>query len=495
MKHRRTIVGSALLLTILAVAGVTLDLLCQELASAEPQNRQNRREPAKQTATSQTPEVVLELVRTNPAEKEPVDLDKFGDITNRVYHGQPDPNLVLSAARKAGKASGELEAIAQEWNRKAREHDDKEFREQRQLAENNGKSDEQLKKELENRLAFLVEGVATARWMRAQRADFRIAGVVVDDQGKPLSDVDVDVSKSWGYMFGWGCEWNERFAGNVRVSRVFNLRVGDARDVSLVFHKPGYHIARQSFRAPEPPNLLAPEILANKKTPLAFVEKRDLRVVLDKQGTLTQLTRCCGGVGYSAGGAAELMELDWREAASAQSMRDVYVKDVTVADVRRVESLPEHCVYVVPKTNSNGRIALTVAYTAPRPQSAHAGELPSESQRRVYAPVELRLVVTDPKGGFIPYEPKPGREYRDMKEAPRDGYQREFVLDSNAVKKLFANTIQANPFFFYFKAYGKYGKGQLGSLVTLDDGSRCSGTIVLLMQRDGSRHLEWLEDY
>ena len=83
-------------------------------------------------------------------------------------------------------------------------------------------------------------------------------------------------------------------------------------------------------------------------------------------------------------------------------------------------------------------------------------------------PTELRLILSDPQGGFVRYHREPSREttanllwLRDMKEAPRDGYVREISMQSGEIRSLLADAYEQTFIYFYFKAFGKYGKGRI----------------------------------
>jgi len=98
-----------------------------------------------------------------------------------------------------------------------------------------------------------------------------------------------------------------------------------------------------------------------------------------------------------------------------------------------------------------------------------------------------------------------------MKEAPKAGYVHELLLDSETIKKLYADPDEPKPVYFYIKAFGKYGKGQLGLKIILKEAPRkyvngklepirylldeagVAAQVQVLMQPDGSRNLEGYE--
>ncbi len=427
-------------------------------------------------------EITVKLKRVGPRQKEPVDLDKFGDITEEFFSGQPNPNEIIKRAVDEGKSEQEITELCIQLSLKGQEYWRKRLENLRRLPENSEKSDDQLKKELEHRI-MMVQGIALARAMRAARSTLCVSGVVVDDQGVPVSDVEVETSSLSSYVWGWGKEWQDTLSGKATVSGAFALRVNDAGLVTMDFRKPGYYPVRQWFFAPEIQNISSPEILSNKKIPPKLVEKRNLRIVMEKQGKMTRLKDDIGP--------------------------SVHVSETPP------DPLPEKSLYIVPKTDEKGHIALAKvsALKARRAREVRDGvgphiaalRVPDDESQYVYVPTEIRLIVSDPQGGFARYEPSPDREirpdrrwFRDMKEAPQEGYSRELIFDGKAIKKLFADhPDEAQPAFFYIKADGKYGKARFTLCpIRIDkapDERRLVAGIEILTQPDGSRHLEGYE--
>ncbi|MFZ5829698.1 MAG: carboxypeptidase-like regulatory domain-containing protein, partial [Planctomycetota bacterium] len=290
MRSHRSLIRSVIVLGALMIAGmVWLFSLCEQRLAAqqvrlpgEEAVSGNRKDPKASTPLRRTSqerviaEVTPALERVGPQRKEPVDLDSFGDITDEFFSGQPNPRLTLEQAVAEGKSEQELFQISQELSRKAQQYWREKRESLRQIPENADKTNDQLDKKLMDRHTLLVEGVAVARAMRSNRASFHISGAVVDESGDPIRDVEVEISKEYGYMWGWGAEWQDRFRGTTSVSGPFALRVDGATTTTLEFRKSGYYRVRKTFTAPPPVPIDSPEILANRKVPPAVVDHRDL---------------------------------------------------------------------------------------------------------------------------------------------------------------------------------------------------------------------------
>lgn len=535
MRRRRTL--ALPLLALLSVVGISALAWCllrwtasmrpHEIAESRDGHKKAREEHAaeKQPPTAAEPptrEIVPRLEPVGQKTKEPVDLDSFGDITQEYFFGQGDPYLVALEAKKAGKSEREIGEIIQQSSRKALEYWQKKREALRQAPENKGKTDEQLDKEMRDRHELLTN-IAMARTVQAARATFRLGGIVVDGDGQRLSDVEIDVRKESRNMFGWGNERNEMFSGTIRVAGSFALRIEDATEVSLTFRKLGYYPVREDFAVSLPGRCDSPEILANKKLPPKTIERQNLRIVMEKQGKLTLLRSGGGTLAFRHDGNGDVLEMGV-DAGGHWFMRGTRRTDISI---RPPKHLPEKCVYIVPKSDDKGRIVLTKlsALQARRAKEANRGGakllgvIPDDESQYVYVPTELRLVVSDPQGGFVRHEFKPGHEIRpdrpwtrDMKEAPQEGYVRELLLNSETIKKLFADPDEPQPVYFYIKAFGKYGKGQLSNLRImlkeaqqkyvngqlepihyLLDEAGLAAQILILIQPDGSRNLEGYE--
>ncbi len=456
----------------------------------------------------------------------PIDLDKFGDITQEVYHGQFDALKRADQARKAGKPERDVSQMLRGISEKSTEYDRQGFLDDfRRRPENKGKTDEQLRKEKEYRYG-LIGAVILARTQLAEQVTLRLAGVVVDEHDQQCSDVTVEVSKETVSINANGWPTTEILAGSVKVAGSFALTIDNAHTVRLRFSKPGYHsVTHVHFTAPAVTDATVWEsILAGKRIPPQQVEKRDLRIVMEKQGELTRLRSGGGTLTFRRDGTGDVLTMGVN-ADGYWFMRTTSGKDMSIAPPR---GLPEKCVYVVPKTNNEGSVTLLrfSALESRRASEVSSGtkpevavlRVPDDESQYVYAPAGLRLVVSDPQGGFVRYEPQPDREIRpdrpwsrDMKEAPEEGYVDELVLDSDVMKKLFANPEEPQPVYFYIKAFGKYGKGRLDLKIVLKEAQRkyingqlepiryrideaeLAAPMHILIQPDGGRNLEGYE--
>ena len=136
------------------------------------------------------------------------------------------------------------------------------------------------------------------------------------------------------------------------------------------------------------------------------------------------------------------------------------------------------CVYMLPKVDEDGRIRSEVKVYGKN------GRL-----TRTY-PIELRLISSDPEGGFIIYKQQPNEfAYWSMKLAPETGYKQELVLDADWFYE--RSLIQNTPgIYFYFKINGRYGKGRLGTLRFPEGDYALELETEFQLQTDGSRNLD-----
>ena len=97
------------------------------------------------------------------------------------------------------------------------------------------------------------------------------------------------------------------FEGNVRLGHEFAMRVNDGDSLYLKFSKHGYFPAGQSFSAPETVNYSESDVLAGRRIPRSLVERRNLRIVMEKQGRLTRLASGTGKLVYKRGGTGDVL--------------------------------------------------------------------------------------------------------------------------------------------------------------------------------------------
>lgn len=476
-------------------------------------------------------EIVPQLKRQPRREGEdwpvPPDIDRFGDITQELYHVRWETLKRLIQAQEAGKPSAEIAEFEHEVAREAQEYIRRHFPEASRLL-SEGKVAEAM--EVRNKKVGHGGGYALLSSVMAMRqrlippSNFRFGGLVVDERGEPLSDVEVNIMTSGRYRDGTRLRAAD-FSGKVKVSGPFAFRVDDAFWVKLEFRKPGYYPVREHMSSPQPSRDRLFEVgLTGKQFPPEVIERRNLRIVMEKQGELTRLRSGGGTLTFRRDGTGDVLTMGVN-ADGHWFMRTTSGQDMSIAPPR---GLPEKCVYVVPKTNNEGSITLLrfSALESRRAIEVSSGtkpevavlRVPDDESQYVYAPAGLRLVVSDPQGGFVRYETKPDREIRpdrpwsrDMKEAPEAEYLQELVLDSDAIKKLFANPDEPQPVYFYIKAFGKYGKGRLDLKIMLKEAHRkyvngqlepirylldeaaLAAQVHILMQPDGSRNLKGYE--
>ena len=306
---------------------------------------------------------------------------------------------------------------------------------------------------------------AMRRVEAAQRGRFVLKGVVVDEQGKTLNDVALQIGEGRAKDFGFAADYVYR---NQKVNGEFEVEVTNANSVGLYFSSTSYYGESLSFST----HVALPKnwdslIMRGEKVDPAVVKRDDIRVVLEKHGKLAEFKEITVSLESAASGSGKVWDLAHLVAG----------QDKDVKDIRDEASLPAKCLYLDPEVTADGKLAMQMVRFGPN-------ELPR--------PRRVRIVMKG-DGGFIPVPTiakTEARQYRTMKEAPEDGYQKELLWDSEALKQYFPSTDSAKPGAFFYVKVGKlYGKGNLHSLYTrLHD--EAMATIVLHLQPDGSRNVE-----
>ena len=227
-----------------------------------------------------------------------------------------------------------------------------------------------------------------------------------------------------------------------------------------------------------PKRIDTPEVLAGKPVARPVIEKRDLRIVLDKQGRLVRLQEYFTGLEFSADGSGLVLDLDRPQRTLLDDP-----PSRKVAKLQDSRQLPANCIYLLADLDKNGRIALeSVKYV-------HDGKLyPAGTETTATLPATLRLVAGGTDSGFIlTTPPNRFRPFRKMKEAPQQGYQREIVLRAPAI-------MRQSVFVFYCRVNGKYGKGKIYNIQRPGQGGdRVIAHVQLWLQPDGTRNLETMQ--
>ena len=401
------------------------------------------------------------------ADRDPDDVDfsAFGDITVEwKSFGIQTADEMQELQRKLveeAKAKGEpIEKVLQQYYQKTQA----EFLDRARRA---NKSSEEYGRFVQERYLILGQ-VMRHRAEPLYQGRFTIGGTVVDQDGNPLSGVKVRVQKSE--------HAGEQRVGVVqfKVTTPFEIKVDGGAKLSLTFEKPGYYpVDDQTVSVPVPQRIDTPEILANKPVARPVVEKRDLRIVMEKQGKLVKLQQFSAWLEHCADGSGVVLDLD-----SPTDKPPFASYDKKVASLASPETLPRNCLYLLSQAEKENRSA-----SAAVQQKGGPVPVPRPVTR---LPITVRLLAAGSDSGFVTVTPpNPFRPFRTMKEAPREGYQREIVLEAPT------NGSQA---VFYFKLHGKYGKGQLCNIQLRQQGTASVvASLVVWLQPDGSRNLESMQ--
>jgi hypothetical protein len=280
------------------------------------------------------------------------------------------------------------------------------------------------------------------RLARASNGRFILSGDVVDPDGNHLSGVTVLVEKSISLGLDSAAESTETRL----VNGTFHFDYQGYGGILLTFELAGYHSQKFQFMM-RPDRDAMSLILAGQPVPAPEMTNTDLRVVLNRIGSLTDLVHYGGMLEYTVPHAGKVLDCDLPHYGK-KALR-------AVGDVTDSAQLPSNAVYIVADQNSDGTIA-TIQFQRPRSSVTYT------------LPQRVRLIMSDPNGGFIVFNPSARVRICDqMKTVPQAGYQHELVCDSD----YFASAVE--PFaggeeremYFFFKTRGRYGKGSVGEVV------------------------------
>jgi len=323
--------------------------------------------------------------------------------------------------------------------------------------------DEDYDKETEDeRLQrVLYTAVYAHRMRKAWNAKFKLSGTVVDDSGNPLDDIDVRLV----IVDGLDVEGNyeER-----KVDRNFSIEP-EATIVTLYFSKRGYYKDWVTFESPfnYGINDVQP-LLRGKNFPQHRVVQNDLRMVLQKEGSLTKLHEYLVNLHFNLDRSGKVIDFAQPPPKRLHEPTLLPVKDV--ADLKQ---LPKLGVFVTAKADADGQIRW----------DPKLGGRPA---------ISFTLHSVDPAGGFIRYLPLADHHGhylvdQSMKQAPADGYQREFTID-HATDAPVPDGV--NWYTLYFRVGNNYGRANIIHAGVSEDGKQLLVRVKFLLQPDGSRNLE-----
>jgi len=302
----------------------------------------------------------------------------------------------------------------------------------------------------------------------ADQARFHISGSVVDSTGKPLENVTVrylvsrPISATDVDYFG---------EGEQAVDGEFDVITEAGVHAMIRFEKDDYYPEERSFAVDESDAQAGLDILAGWIPKRDKTEIKDLEIVMQKMGDVTQLQRRNVTLSYFSDGSGQIFDFG-RALDHARIGKEVGVEDVTDA-----EQLSEKAVYVIGDMGKDGVIPY---------EEVPFEDMFSSVRGRCQVPKNLRMVVTDPEGGIQLFQPEgelrgSNRVARHMTRAPEKGYEQ--VLD-------LPKGIASRGYRFYFKVGEHYGRGRLRFPKISRDGQTFEIGVEFQIQPDGSRNLE-----
>lgn len=288
-------------------------------------------------------------------------------------------------------------------------------------------------------------------------ARFHLQGAITDEHGQPLDGVHLTVDGGRWKEMGTSTEYETT---RYQVDNRFDIRTNAYSSITLYVGKPGYYSESLSFRAPVD----------------GTTQQKTIHIVLQKQGLLTPLTVYETSLSFSSDGTGTVFDFDdppkapWGRAPATQRFHD----PDTPAGQR------PHGMYMTVAVDATGQIAL-VNRSDPKHQM---GQFPN--------PKGVTLHLTDSNGGFVLVRLQAGRRHnRQMTQAPEAGYAPVLHLSDDDLPLSYSNEWPAA---FYFKVDGKYGRGRIGNARLSADGRSVELLLNLVIQLDGSRNLEMLDE-
>ncbi len=298
-----------------------------------------------------------------------------------------------------------------------------------------------------------------------RRGVFVIAGEVVDDNGKPLDGVTLELEKSnFKNMFTGSVYTYE----SVNVNGTFKFIIANYAGVRLTIRKPGYYSEYGHLALGFPSDVRSEHSCDKGRTLGPLYVDTNIRIHMEKAGNFTHLLDYSGGLEYHATGEGIVVDFDKRHGHGEGSL-------VQVKNIDDASRLPSHCAYIIADKDADGKIAAV-------------GKAWGNFPETELLPKRLTLVMSDPRAGFIKFSPDPNKKLcYQMYEGPDYGYQQTVVIE--------ADDFHTNPSggwlapFYYFKTHDRYGKGGIFGAKVNSDRSAVRVGASFSIQPDGGRYL------
>ncbi|VAX39249.1 hypothetical protein MNBD_PLANCTO02-911 [hydrothermal vent metagenome] len=310
-------------------------------------------------------------------------------------------------------------------------------------------------KRLEKQNAELIQVFAHRLNVIRKREQYSISGVVTNERGTAISDVDMTIKITYtSKLYPKGTP-DKKFTLKLPNGK-FNFRVKPgAGELEMRFTKKGYYPPRMGYSGRiEISHLGNPKLeqqeqqqrttmaLRNKIPPIVFLKRHNIKIVLDKKGSRAKLTSYDGRLTYKTDDSGTVMDFSKPKSKTHKIIREV-------KNVKEEKLLPKHCVVFTAIPNKAG------TFEALFPSAVFKG-VPKNIYNNPVIEYRLKINDPDPTAGFWMIDPKKeGKYHQDnrISEAPQSGYVRELVFGSKQEYQMG---------YFYIKINGKYGKGHIG---------------------------------
>lgn len=302
--------------------------------------------------------------------------------------------------------------------------------------------------------------------------DIDIAGVVVDEKGSPLDKVGILIDVAGGK------EGHRYLDLATRSDGGFSLQYENTIHCYGHFSKEGYYTEQIRFH----PNL---PVTGVSRDGDALMGQKDIRVVLEEVGPATRMPKYELRFEFEVDGSWLVKPLVNEKEDDTRSLAPVGASLRVDMMGKEPANLPSHCLYQRADV-ADGRI---IHADKPVHKVYSGGDSTMLAEQ---TPARVFLGITGSGNGLVLFEPDEAlrcddtgqKVLRAMKEAPKDGYKPELLLDQTLHKDAF----------FYIKVGDWYGKGRIPLNTRMYEPTRLDGaSIRLWLQPDGSRNVRSLD--
>ena len=309
--------------------------------------------------------------------------------------------------------------------------------------------------------------VVISKKLAAERGRISLKGVIVDDQGQPVTGATLTMEGSRVVKDGTDVE--KYTLPTQEVDGRLDIQVDDVLSLILTFKSDNYYSRQVEFTTTDgfPPFWWHRPKQPGKELK-AGLDLKDVRLVLDKHGSFQKLAvtdQNAAYVSYDPAGKCTIFDLSH----PMDKLQEV------VPGVADPAQLPPECIYLTTPLDDQGRVAVQT--------------LTWFTMDLVY-PRGMRLVMRG-GGGFatVPVVREDAMDQlRWMREAPETGYKPELVLDAEAIASMVQWKGDAgHRLYFYFKTSRGYGKGRVSFMS--NEAKPPQAYMVLQLQENGSRNV------